>query len=92
MIPKIKVLMYRRDMLRKEYSLSTVGEAIDLYKSLVCLRMSTSLRRSTQYLKYTADASALFRVLTTLYPLTESQLTRLCRIKYEHDLVEDPKW
>lgn len=84
--------MYHRDTLKREYRLTTVGEAIILYKELVDSRKDTAAKRSVQYIKFTADASALFRVLTGLYPLTEEQLTRLCRIKYEHELVKDPQW
>lgn len=84
--------MYHRDALKREYGLTTVGEAITLYKELVNSRKDTAAKRSIQYIKFTADASALFRVLTGLYPLTEGQLTRLCRIKYEHELVKDPQW
>lgn len=84
--------MYHRDTLKREYRLTTVGEAIILYKELVDLRKDAASKRSVQYIKLTADSSALFRVLTGLYPLTEGQLTRLCRIKYEHELVKDPQW
>ena len=84
--------MHQRDALKREYRLTTVGEAIILYKELVGLRKDAASRRNVQYIKLTADSSALFRVLTGLYPLTEEQLTRLCRIKYEHELVRDPKW
>ena len=79
--------MHHRDALKREYRLTTVGEAITLYKELVDSRKDTAAKRSVQYIKFTADASALFRVLTGLYPLTEEQLTRLCRIKYDHGLV-----
>jgi hypothetical protein len=92
MTPKNTVLMYHRDALKREYGLTTVGEAITLYKELVNSRKDTAAKRSIQYIKFTADASALFRVLTGLYPLTENQLTVLCRIKYDHELVKDPKW
>jgi hypothetical protein len=84
--------MYHRDTLKREYRLTTVGEAIILYKELVSLRKDAASRRNVQYIKLTADSSALFRVLTGLYPLTEDQLTKLCRIKYEHELVKDPQW
>lgn len=92
MTSKTSVLVYHRDTLKREYRLTTVGGAIILYKELVNLRKDAASRRNVQYIKFTADASALFRVLTGLYPLTEEQLTRLCRIKYDHGLVKDPKW
>ena len=84
--------MHHRDALKREYGLTTVSEAIDLYKELVNLRKDTAAKRSVQYIKFTADASVLFRVLTVLYPITEGQLTRLCRIRYDHELVVGPKW
>ena len=84
--------MHHRDALKREYGLTTVGEAIILYKELVDLRKDAASKRSVQYIRLTADSSALFRVLTGLYPLTEGQLTKLCRIRYDHELVVGPKW